>query len=325
MQTDDPPEKRSIATSAGTRFRRIAISMVASFCLAAALVFVFSEREIERIRVLPESLFRTTLPPRPESAERGRHLATVLTQCPFCHGNDLGGRQIADDPWIGRLDAPNLTAGRGGVGQTYGLDDWARTIRFGLRPDGRSLLLMPSEHLAQISDEDLNALVTYLQQIPAVDRVPAPRRFGWLTRLVVAVGGAPELFSAVSLETRRVGPVRVQPAVTARYGKYLVDLGGCRVCHHADLSGGLHPLALPGEPIPPDLRPGGDLVDWTQSDFARAMREGMTPDQRVLDRAFMPWPAFAGLSDVEIEAIWLYLKAGDGPSSPGTELVASGR
>ena len=50
---------------------------------------------------------------------RGRHLAGAVAQCTFCHGEDLGGRAMADDPWVGRLHASNLTTGRGGVARHY--------------------------------------------------------------------------------------------------------------------------------------------------------------------------------------------------------------
>ncbi len=81
----------------------------------------------------------------------------------------------------------------------------------------------------------------------------------------------------------------------------------CRVCHHADLTGGLHPLSLPGEPPPPDLTPGGALSGWSEADFVRAMRSGVTPDGRRLDARYMPWPRFARMGDSELGAIWAYL------------------
>lgn len=40
-------------------------------------------------------------------------------------------------------------------------------------------------------------------------------------------------------------PLGVEPGVNARYGKYLVRLGGCHDCHGKDFSGGKSP-ACPG-------------------------------------------------------------------------------
>ena len=214
---------------------------------------------------------------------------------------------MADDPWIGRLHASNLTRGAGGVGGRLSDADWVAALRHGVNVEGRSLLLMPSAQLAWLSDRDLAAIVAYVRQVPPVDRVSPARRAGWLTRVVVAAGFAPDLISAE--QVAREAPVarEVEPAATTEYGEYLVALGGCRVCHRADLRGGLHPLSLPGEPVPADLTARGPIRGWSRSDFARAMRSGSTPDGRVLDREFMPWPSFAGLADVEVDAIWRYL------------------
>jgi mono/diheme cytochrome c family protein len=135
--------------------------------------------------------------------ERGRHLVTVVAQCTYCHGPDLAGREIADDPWIGRLYASNLTRGEGGIGRRYRDIDWAAALRHGVAPDGRTLLLMPSAGLARLSDGDLAAIVAYLRQVPAVDRILPEKRTGWLTRLVVAAGLAPDLLSAEQVSAGR--------------------------------------------------------------------------------------------------------------------------
>lgn len=247
--------------------------------------------------------------------ERGRHLVTEVAQCTFCHGPDLAGRELADDPWIGRLHASNLTRGVGGAGARLSDADWIAALRRGVASDGRSLLLMPSAGLARLDDRDLAAVVAYVRRVPAVDRVLPPRRVGWLTRLVVGAGLAPDLISAEQAAEVEAAPQAIEAAPTEAYGAYLVSIGGCRVCHRADLGGGLHPLSLPGEPVPPDLTRRGGLAAWSRADFARAMREGRTPDGRRLDRAFMPWPAFSGLEAVEIEAIWRYLQSIDAPSA----------
>ena len=43
-------------------------------------------------------------------------------------------------------------------------------------------------------------------------------------------------------------------------------------------------------------------------DLATALRFGTTPDGRQLDPAFMPWPATGQLSDLQLGAIYLYLR-----------------
>lgn len=57
--------------------------------------------------------------------------------------------------------------------------------------------------------------------------------------------------------------------------------------------------------ITPDPETG--IGNWTEADFMRALRTGLTPDGRVLD-PFMPWGAFQGLTDTDLKAIWAYLR-----------------
>jgi hypothetical protein len=55
------------------------------------------------------------------------------------------------------------------------------------------------------------------------------------------------------------------------------------------------------------------------------MRRGQTPDDRTLDREYMPWPSFAGLSDAEVGALWLYLRGdSDGSINEQKEATLAG-
>ena len=70
----------------------------------------------------------------------------------------------------------------------------------------------------------------------------------------------------------------------------------------------------PGEPEPSDLTATGRLPSWSEADFVGCMRSGMTPDGRLLDAEYMPWPFFASMTDDELRAMWRYLR------EPGCEL-----
>ena len=212
----------------------------------------------------------------------------------------------ADEKGLGRLYAPNLTAGEGGIGASYRVEDFARAIRRGVDREGRALWVMPSQYLRALSDRDLGAVIAYLRAAPKVDRAVPDRRTGWLTRLALVLGGAPDLLPAEQIDQAAAQEASAPQAVAAG-GRYLVDIGNCRVCHRPDLSGGLHPLAVAGEPPPPNLTPAGPLAAWSEADFFGAMRTGRTPDGRRLDARFMPWPRFGRMSDGELRAIWRYL------------------
>ena len=107
---------------------------------------------------------------------RGQHLAVAISGCTSCHGEDLSGEVTVEDPAIGTIYAANLTAGEGGAGATFSDEDWARAIRHGIGPGGRVLGGMPSNAFAHLSDDDLAALLAYIQSVPPVDKVLPERR-----------------------------------------------------------------------------------------------------------------------------------------------------
>ena len=57
--------------------------------------------------------------------------------------------------------------------------------------------------------------------------------------------------------------------------------------------------------ITPDAETG--IGTWSEADFMRAMRTGITPDGRVLDTQ-MPWNAFQKITDRDLQSLWAYLK-----------------
>ena len=270
------------------------------------VVMLAAERRISRVFEVDAGSV-----PVLESAEtlaRGKHLVEVVGQCATCHGDDLGGMEQADDPWLGRLWGSNLTPGRGGLGDRTD-SDLVRSIRHGVKRDGTPVLMMPALNFYHLSDEDLGAIIAHLRRLPAVDRDTPTARLGLVSALAIVSDRVPDLIPAEVLASRPPRIDGARPAATSRYGAYLVETGGCRVCHRQDLRGGLHPLSLPGEPPPPDLTAAGPLAAWSEQEFMNAMRTGVTPDGRRIDPEWMPWPAFAGMTDLEMRAIFLYLRS----------------
>jgi mono/diheme cytochrome c family protein len=96
-------------------------------------------------------------------------------------------------------------------------------------------------------------------------------------------------------------------AVSAEYGKYLLEISGCRDCHGQDLDGGPFPDPTIEKTVP-NLTPGGELAFWSGQDFIAALRTGATPDGRSFDPKLMPWKTYRNLTDDELGAIWLYLQ-----------------
>lgn len=273
---------------------------------ALAAAYHSAERRVSRVyevEVSPVPVVET-----PENLARGEHLVEGVAQCGTCHGEDLGGMQLADDPWLGRLWGPNLTPGRGGIAH-HSDTDLVRSIRHGVKRDGTPTLMMPAQHFYHLSDADLGAIIAYLRRLPPVDREAPARRMGLVSAIAIVSDRVPDLIPAELLASRPPRLDGSSPATTPAYGAYLVETGGCKVCHRQDLRGGLHPLSLPDEPPPPDLTAGGPLAQWSERDFVHALRTGVTPDGRHLDPEWMPWPAFARMTDLEMRAIFLYLRS----------------
>jgi mono/diheme cytochrome c family protein len=121
-------------------------------------------------------------------AQRGRYIATVGT-CPLCHTAgpnpvrlwspypEMGGGMRVAWQVFGTTYSRNLTPH-----PETGLGAWSepeikRAVQSGIARDGRTMhwQAMPWDHFANLTPEDLEALVVYLQHLPPVySAVPAP-------------------------------------------------------------------------------------------------------------------------------------------------------
>jgi cytochrome c553 len=266
-----------------------------------ATVYVRTERRMAKhYNVRPEAISIKT-----DSAAlaRGAHLVAMYG-CQDCHGEDFGGRVMEDNFILGRLAAPNLTRGRGGLPAQYNETDFFLALRHGLRRDGQPLVIMPSQNTAELTEADLAALIAYVQQQPPVDREIPEQKFGPGLRIFADAGKLP-LLAAEIVDHKRPLPPPIEPAVTASYGAYVGVM--CRDCHGPQLKGG--PAMAPGMPDVPNLSSNGATGRWTEAQFLQTLRTGQTPEGKVLDNGVMPWKLAAQYSDEELKALYLYLKS----------------
>jgi mono/diheme cytochrome c family protein len=268
----------------------------------AVAVFATTQRALAKTMPLPAHGF--TAPTDPASIERGEHLVRALVKCVDCHGQDLGGQLMLDDPAIGTLYAPNLTRGRGGLPTIQDDAAFERAIRHGLGRDGRRLVVMPSEEYQHVSDEDLGAIIAYVKSVPPVDREHPLPRLGPLARVLYLAGEFP-LFGYEKITHAEDVVPAVPVDSTAAYGKYLGDIG-CAGCHGAGYGGGKIPGGPPDWPPTANLTPTG-IGHYTYEGFANLLRTGKRPDgSQVAD--FMPIVTTKLMTDVEIKAMWNYLR-----------------
>lgn len=237
----------------------------------------------------------------PDRIARGAHLA--LTTCVACHstngqlplsgGIDLGTHSPAP---VGMLVPPNLTpAGP--------LKDWsdieiAQAIRNGIHKSGRTLL-MPTESLRNLSDDDVAALVAFLRSQPPVQNETPPLSPSPLLAFFFGAGlaelGTPPITQPIAAPPR---------SATAAYGAYIISYQDCRSCHGAELNGSAGGLAPPA----PSARAFARA--WTQEQFIQTMRTGVDPGGHAIQEP-MPWQMIGQMDDTELAALHSYLRSAD--------------
>jgi cytochrome c5 len=111
-----------------------------------------------------------------------------------------------------------------------------------------------------------------------------------------------------------VAPNATASADQLQRGEYLTKLGDCIACHTAPggkaFAGGL-PIDTPfGAIYTPNISPDNEtgLGQWSEQDFIRAMREGISPKGQYYYPAF-PYLYFNTLTDEDLKDIWDYLRA----------------
>lgn len=259
---------------------------------------------------------------------RGRYLAFGPAHCGSCHvpmdkmrevenGLEIplsGGWALTIPP--GTFVAPNITPDtETGIGRlTDG--EIARTLRYSIGSDGRCV--MPFMPFQGMSDEDLTAVISFLRsQQPVKFQQPKSQQPTLLGKVIFSFG----LIKPVSPEGQPPKSVAIDS--TAEYGKYLTNyIANCVGCHtNRDMKTGKFtgtPFAggLQMEPespggnghMSPNLTPdaSGVLTNWDETTFITRFKKG-----RVLKDSPMPWGAFSRINDLELKAIYRYLKSLD--------------
>lgn len=281
---------------------RLLLVVVGLAAAGIGAIYLLSQQRLDRrYSVAVESI---AIPSDEAAIERGAHIAKIRG-CRECHGDDLGGATVVEDPKAGLIYGVNLTRGRGGLPSNYSDADYIRAIRHGLSRDGRPLLLMPSAEFHELSDQDVGDVVAFVKSVPPVDRQMPPSSFGPIMRGVLLLDHDAKLLSAEWID--HSAAAHVAPPTAEEQGKYLAL--SCTFCHGDHFSGGKIPGVPPDFPAAKNLTTGGDLKNWSEQQFATVLRTGIVPGGRQLDPKYMPWTAFEAGTDDEIHALWTYLRS----------------
>jgi len=249
--------------------------------------------------VVPETF---DIPSDSASLTTGKHLVDIKG-CRDCHGDDLGGKIFNDDLLVGKLAGPNLTHGKGGLPPDYSTANWVKAIRHGLDSNNHPLMVMPSLETSKMSQEDLAAMIAYLNSLPPVENSMPKSELGLMVKPLVHLGQI-DLIPAEQIDHHARLAKSIDTSSAVGYGEYLSAM--CSGCHHGNFKGG-DPMA-PGFPPVPDLTSSGATGRWTQQQFSETLRTGKRPDGTQLDSS-MPVQMTRYYSDQELAALYTYFKS----------------
>jgi mono/diheme cytochrome c family protein len=262
----------------------------------------------------------------PRVIERGQYIVYGPGRCADCHTPDdarpilrsgetsplVGGP--GERTYLGTWTAPNLTPDTAtGIGAVSD-GQLARMIRHGIDRSGH-IALPFMDSFADLTEADLVAVMSFLRSQPARQGTPPHAQVNWLGRIALAY------FIEPYAPTRPIDAA-LTPEPTAAYGEYVARaLAGCSACHTSrslqtgrylspPFSGGLAFKSRldPGRMyVSPNLTPDpatGRITDWTEDTFIARFRAGAT-----IEDSPMPWGGFRRMTDVDLRALYRYLRA----------------
>lgn len=264
-------------------------SLAALMIVALGVVYALSEMTLRHN--YPTSVRAVEVPTDGQAILEGRRLATLHNCFNSCHGERFEGRVMFDQPLIGRIVAPNLTH----AAHQYSDAQLTGIIRGGVRPDGRSVVVMPSQQFALLTDADLGRIIAFLRSLPELPG-PAPSiSLGPLGRLGFATGQfktAAQLIAAAKAPPEAVGE-------QAELGRYLARTT-CSECHGAELRGDSNPdFTSPSLQI---------VAAYSPEAFAQLLRTGVPLGGRTLPTMGpIARNNLSVLTDAELAALYGYL------------------
>ena len=283
-------------------------SITLAVLAAAALAIVVTgkqmgERKMERVVRVEMRPLAAGAPHKGASLSQGRYLFSTRG-CADCHGANGAGREIIRS---GRMlvVSPAIAPGPVSVTTHYTAADWVRTLRHGVKPDGRPVMIMPSEDYNRLTNDDVAALIAYVRTLPPVEgRVGVVH----LPLMVKVMYGFGYVKDASEMINHRLPPEQpVAPTVSLAHGKYVAN--SCMGCHGATFSGGRIPGSPPEWPAPANLTPGpGSAMARYASveSFIAMLRTGKRPDGTPIS-AVMPFASLKEMNDTDVRALHAYL------------------
>ncbi len=262
--------------------------------------------------------------------ERGKYLAFGPAHCGSCHvpmdkvtafdeGEQMpfsGGLEHTF-PGFGTIRNPNITPDKEtGIGK-FTDAEIARSLRYGVGTDGRSLFPMMS--FQGLSDQDLTAIISYLRNQEPVNHIVQPIDYKFMSKALFAFG----LFKPEGPKESPPKSVTIAPSI--EYGKYIAyHVANCRSCHtQVNMNTGEYiGKDFAGRAlfeaddfsegyafVSPNLTPSsttGIMSSWTEEQFIARFKSG-----RVHRGSPMPWGSFSRINEVELQALYRFFQSLD--------------
>lgn len=305
----------------GVRWRRVVAGCVLAIALLAGTGLALIEWRWTRRFDAPYPQIAASHDPA--VIARGEYLVYSAAACAYCHvpreawgrldqGErlPLTGHHLFRLPF-GDIYSSNLTRDQEtGIGRRTD-PDLARTLRFGVRADGRAAFPLME---IRMSDEDLTAVASYLRaQAPTPHAVPE-HRLTWFGKALMAF--------AITPTGPATAPLVMSPTgATVTRGAYLAnDVSSCVSCHTdrgpdgalvGPPFGGGQRMDVAADPtrvfVTPNLTPDAatsPVGQWSEDAFVARFTMG-----EQVPGTPMPWGAFARLTDEDVRAIYRYLRS----------------
>ena len=270
----------------------VVIGLVGVALLGFAYIYFASERVLARQFTATDGA-TLTIPRDVVAIAEGQRIAQ-LAGCLHCHGEKLNGGLVDDIPHLVRLVAPNIST----VLPTYSDAQLATVLRKGVKPDGKSVLFMPSEMYRHLSDPDLARLIAFLRTVPVTTEGAREKtEVRVIGRALLAKGDIKP--SALAIQTLPAPARAFDAGDPVSHGKYLT-MSFCSECHGQSLEG-FAPINAP----PLEIAKG-----YSAEQFARLMHDGVPVGEQQL-KLMGPTSQvrFAHFTPEEVAAIHAFLKS----------------
>ncbi|HEY1308612.1 MAG TPA: cytochrome c [Vicinamibacterales bacterium] len=286
----------------------------------------------------------------PEIIKRGEYLVFGPAHCVECHTASseafeqyvetkvrpalVGGMPFSAQP-LGTVYSKNLTPDDDtGIGR-YSDGRVARVLRYSVLPDGRASV-RPLMQYAEMSDQDLTAIVSFLRAQPPIRHEVPDNRWSLIGKIVKSL--SPAFKPRVNVHAPAVAP---PAAPTRARGEYLArSVGNCGGCHSPLNQMTLRssgPEFSGGAPIEPRQLPGVDRTRWFQPPNLTPRDGSATtrfPDRETFVARFqrggrkypespMPWDCFGRMTAEDLGALYEFFMSlpSTGPESPSDPTV----